>query len=425
MKWEEIIKRQIEKHEEKYDPSVWESLSSKLDQKTVLPSPKIASNFKWWMIAASSLAIITTCLLLFNNRKTEAKATSPVVENKAIITEEKSVSQQNEHHEAKVESETIKNKTIEITDDKSPIAIAPTIVRPSSADKEITTPSSNNQLDFQDNRTENKSKVENTNNTPSKLSSLITLDWNNKICNNSAYLLANHNNEQLSLTNGTKIYRLKSGSSLKANELIAGTYQVIDDHGLIIKTIEIVGVPSIETANSEIYYENGLPYIDVRVNDNALNIQSWKLDHKLLDGANNNITEAIPAFSKGKHKVEVSGSYNSCPFSQATFIDVDEDYNLLAVTAFNVNSKDIRNRTFLPSALYERNTPFEMRIIDSETGNTIFETKSTSQPWDGRNSKTGELVEANKRFIWQVRLAQKANFEGKSIYQGLIMRVSE
>ena len=76
----------------------------------------------------------------------------------------------------------------------------------------------------------------------------------------------------------------------------------------------------------------------------------------------------------------------------------------------------------MPYALTERNTDFSMLIIDPTNGVTLFETSDATNGWNGTNRTTGQLVDANKAFIWIVKLKNPLPGE-KSEYKGTIVRM--
>jgi hypothetical protein len=102
---------------------------------------------------------------------------------------------------------------------------------------------------------------------------------------------------------------------------------------------------------------------------------------------------------------------------------VREDYNLLAPTAFRPSSNDPRNNHFMPFALTQRSTGFELMIIDPETGRTVFKSTSAENAWDGTDMNSEQADKVNKSYIWKVKLIQPERGE-KSEYSGTILRMT-
>jgi hypothetical protein len=98
------------------------------------------------------------------------------------------------------------------------------------------------------------------------------------------------------------------------------------------------------------------------------------------------------------------------------------DYNLLAVNAFNPQSTNSRNSSFMPYALTIRQTPFKLIVLDPDTGGLVFETSDADDAWDGIDRRDGKLVPGNKAYIWKVVLQNPVAGE-KSEYRGTIVRM--
>jgi hypothetical protein len=101
---------------------------------------------------------------------------------------------------------------------------------------------------------------------------------------------------------------------------------------------------------------------------------------------------------------------------------VSEDYNLLAVNAFEPLSQDARKSTFIPYALTQRNTPFRMVILDPNDGGIVYETSDALLPWDGIDKRSGKLADTNKAYVWKVNLLKPEPGE-KSDYLGTVVRM--
>ena len=113
---------------------------------------------------------------------------------------------------------------------------------------------------------------------------------------------------------------------------------------------------------------------------------------------------------------------DGCSSTEKIKITANEDYNLLAVNAFNPQSRDERNAKFMPYALTIRDVRFELIVIDPDNGGIVFKTKDAQNAWDGTDQRNGQMVPAQKAYIWKVVL-QDALPSEKTTYSGTIVRI--
>ena len=112
----------------------------------------------------------------------------------------------------------------------------------------------------------------------------------------------------------------------------------------------------------------------------------------------------------------------ACKTTITKTISVENDYNLLAVNAFDPFSNDIRKSTFMPFALLKRGTQFTLIIIDPSDGGIVFSSSDASNAWDGNDKRNGKMVAPNKAFIWKVTISNPEQKE-KQEYKGTIVRL--
>jgi len=93
---------------------------------------------------------------------------------------------------------------------------------------------------------------------------------------------------------------------------------------------------------------------------------------------------------------------------------------LLAMNAFSPESFIPAKQTFMPRALVDRNTDFNLVIFD-QSGGIVFETNDASNAWDGIDKRNGQMVEANKTLVWKVAIKNPLDGE-KPVYQGTVVR---
>ena len=404
MKFEDIIKQKVEQHQEAYDPKAWEALSSKIGN----TAAKTTSTLKWWMAAASVLVVGIGCMVYFNTENQNIEPTEQI-------------------KEVNVDNATSNN-------DKSDANATPEKVIATESNVEETSPTKTSTERIQKAlENNNLTKVETIDNVKKttivreeldplkpKAETTIHVNWVAKICDNEVIELKNDNDVAIKIENSENSHLVAAHQSIQSSNLKAGIYKVKSKDGNVLQTLEIIHTPKLNFISEEIVFEKGLPFVPAKITSDDLSSYNWSLKGQLLSAKREVL---IPAFDKGNIKVDFSGMENSCPINEVYNVVVKENYNLLAVNAFNVESRDERNRTFLPFALYERDDSFEMQIIDPRTGEVIFKTNSIERPWNGVDNRTGELVAPNTRYIWTVSLSKQANFETKGVYQGVIVRV--
>ena len=170
--------------------------------------------------------------------------------------------------------------------------------------------------------------------------------------------------------------------------------------------------------NDDDKYENGLPIAKFSASGNA-SIFIWNINAKKHSGAECQ----VHLFQKGVYPIKLSTQNSAgCNTEITKELTIESEYNLLAATAFDLQSRDKRNNTFIPFALTVRSVDFSMIIIDPKDGAILFETTDASNPWTGIDKRTGQLVETNKPFIWKVILKNPEQGE-KADYKGVITRL--
>ncbi len=406
MKFEDIIKQKVEQHQEAYDPKAWEALSSKIGSSAA----KVSSTLKWWMVAASVLVVGVGCIVYFNTGNQNIKPTEQIKEVNAD------------------------NATSKTNNDKSNVNVTSEKIIAAEANEKETAPVKNStekiQKALENNNLTKDETVDNVKKTTvvrdesgvlnPKVETKIHVNWVAQICDNEVIELINDNDVAIKIENSENSHLISAHQSIQSSDLKAGIYKVKSKDGNVLQTLEIIHTQKLNFISEEIVFEKGLPFVPARITSNELSSYNWSLNGQQLSAKREVL---IPAFDKGNVKIDFSGIENSCPINEVYNVVVREDYNLLAVNAFNVGSRDERNKTFLPFALYERDEAFEMQIIDPKTGEVIFKTNSVENPWNGIDNRTGELVAPNARYIWTVSLSRKADFETKGVYQGVIVRV--
>jgi gliding motility-associated-like protein len=100
-------------------------------------------------------------------------------------------------------------------------------------------------------------------------------------------------------------------------------------------------------------------------------------------------------------------------------IKIDDDYNLLAPTAFSPNGDGVDD-SFMPDALTMLNLRFHMRIHDPENGQLLFETNDPKRSWNGRIGGRGEACPVGN-YLWVVEMKDGEKVGGT--YNGTVSLV--
>lgn len=419
---ENSIKESLGKYEIPYDSNAWSKMSKRLDQSFPV-APK--SNIKWFLGGAAALVAIFTTVALW---PTDI-AVTPEKQNATKQTASKS----NDSEEISIP--TIENQKSTVNEPTSKVAKSQEILRNieiTSVGSEKNTIStvketiSNSQQTIQKgNQVNAEPKVSNSiveNNSPKKDIEITAIE---NSCFGEPISILNKNEINLILTDpiGTKSI-IKSNKSLTYTPESEGKYTIgylENDEFIAIENFNILSIPKIDfSIDDQIKYENGLPTINLSTNSiGSSHIWSFENQKGTISGKD----AKVHYFNKGEYSISltVQGS-NGCKASEVKTVRVDDDYNLLAVTAFDPLSNDIRKSSFIPFALTQRTVDFNMIILDPKDGAIIFETNDTTNPWKGNDRRNGQLIDANKTYIWRVTIENPEKGE-KSEYKGTILRL--
>ena len=178
-------------------------------------------------------------------------------------------------------------------------------------------------------------------------------------------------------------------------------------------------VPKIILDADAINYEEGTPRIHINAENTSADI-TWSANGTLMNQTNRGVD--LLAFQGQTYTITAVAQLDGCQSTEKIKVTANEDYNLLAVNAFNPASRDERNATFMPYALTIREVRFELLIIDPDNGGLVFKTTDAQNPWTGIDQRNGQPVGAQKAFIWKVTLQQMLPNE-KTTYSGTIVRI--
>ena len=429
-KIEDLFKSALRDQELPYDESAWNEMSKKLDAR----SGGASGNLKW-ILGTTGTIVLTVGVLLYMYNNTDVKEqpnkqiasnelTSEETHSKTVNAKKKSnkksnekeVESSNESNDADLRSNKKENsndseynevvQVVECCDEKVEKLITP-VYRETS-----TLPISEEVFEIEES------------------TERIIYDWYVKpnVCQNIVWNYSNDKNK-VSIwlkTPSNNLIEIHPGGKHSETLSELGDYQIgVVNESDEFESLSNMTVLEVETvqiiADEALSYENGLPELNAEVYPEGINNWTWTLND--YGTSNNQYSESFNLFTKGDHVIGVrTWDANGCFASSSFTFNVEEDYNLLAVNAFNPESIDSRNRNFIPYALTKRNTPFRMIIIDPSNGGVIFETSSAEMPWDGIDRNTGKLVDRNKSFVWKVVL-EKPVMNEKPEYKGTVIRL--
>ena len=420
---EKIFKSSLADSEMPYDPKAWEAMSARLDQAMPV-TPK--HSFKWGtglVAGAMILGGITGIYLL--QPGTEAQ------KSHATATQEIQTAQP---FDATVKAaQTSKANTPQAAmpqNSKQPVSgQAPHTDNVSTADADHTsaTPSGNKTPEHGNGETPGNTSgvIAGAGTLPSKTENITVPKTDDSYCESEKIVLENNNNVAISVLsdNGTS-YVIPANKSLSITLAEPGDYYfTYQKQGKTTKenAFKVLAAPKSDfAADEEMLYDQGLPVNNLKSNATAKQYK-WTDQHGDVFSAEREA--GIHLFKKGAYEITLTTTAaNGCSSSTTKTVQGEVNYNLLAVTGFDPTSSDPRKNTFLPYALSARNIPFLMVIIDPKSGETVYQTKDVNQPWNGIDSRTGQMVPQNSTYIWKVTIQEHERNEGNA-YKGTITRI--
>ncbi|MFM7636488.1 MAG: hypothetical protein ACKO5W_01310 [Crocinitomicaceae bacterium] len=418
--FENQFRESLESYELPYDASAWTALEKKL-------SSKRKSNFLKWGFGGAAVLLLMigiASLKRYNKTAEDSKTNLPLIENNSsetkneIKTDVKTNLTENTISEKTVlnsPEETILPEKIEGNNNHlnaSNITITPMDYSP------------NNLKNTNESETfENKSMISKEEETYK-----IQLPSFPSKCQGDKFEIMNKIGHTLVLVlpSGKKI-TANEGETLSQTLHENGNYKVYyadkaqSTHILEEKSFVVNKSPLLELQLADaLDYETGLPVLHCECSTNESNV-NWYLNNKTCTSTSDFKNDLV-MFDKGRNTIELSVKNEiGCEAKTLRIFQVQEDYNLLAVNSFSPSSHDVRKINFMPYALTIRNIPFVLTILDPDNGGTVFTSTDASQPWDGIDRRTGNLVPLDKAYIWRVVLSSPNKGE-KSIYKGTIVR---
>ena len=406
-KLDQKFKDAMGQRSEPYDPQAWDALSKRLDGtlpnsgnpylKWGLPSAIIVIGIaigSWYMSSNNTVKNSETAK---SEKSEQSSRTSPVV-NPVNHTPNKE-----------------KQATITFDEDKSGTTQTPEFAEiQTENNKEI--PLIPVKADEKVNKTKITEDPIQANNSEAMASfTAVKLPT----CENAKYRIENTNSFEIVVRNSKNSVNIAANSS-GILKFTAGEYEIVDAKSGLLLQSHTITTPKAEITADEVVYENGVPVQQLHVKTEAT-IQKASFGTLSLSVGSKDFS--INPFKQGNQDLSIELiDHNGCLSSINQINYVADEYNLLAVNAFEPNSADSRKATFMPYALTQRGTPFRLIILDPSDGGLVFESTDANQAWDGIDKRYGRMADANKAFVWKVSLSKPLPGE-KSEYMGTIVRM--
>ncbi len=412
---EELFKKSLDGHEMSYRPEAWNAMRSRLDATSPIAAPR--SYTRYYIAAAGiGIAVVASYFIFTQNDVIELTSEAQIVQND--IAEKESTSSNSldqipnkipvENHST--ESTATKSNTISFTSKKTNSTNSSSSLETINGfSVEINTNPSITYTTPTD-ETINGPIGTGASYTPNEIISepvvkAMLIPTIPDICVNERILIGNtnQNNSIMVLSPNGKLVEILPGNSMSYISEIEGIHGIgfMENNDFYSEsTFNVLGLPTADFSIDEINkFTSGIPTTHV-VAGSTNDTYTWKASGQIVTGP----TADIHFYKKGKQTITLTVSNDVCSATAVKSIYIQEDYNLMAVTAFNPLGSDPRNMTFMPFALTERNVNFNMVIIDSKDGGVVYKTSDSDQPWNGTDIRTGERDRGTTTYIWKVVL---------------------
>jgi hypothetical protein len=406
-KLDQIFKNAMDSQAEPYNPAAWESLSKRLDKQL----PPKSNPFKKWGLPGAAL-VIGISLATWYSMDSSNSATAPISPKAAAVEPSRKELSPKENpatptkHQPKIALHQETNAPLpapnELINTDTEELVAVQIPSLKEAPVEELPSKSLEPIDRQ---------------KPKELFTFNPIVL--PVCAGISSELKNTNGFEVTLKNDQMTRSIAPNSSVNV-ELGAGNIEIIEPATGVILQSNVLTGPKGDLVIDEMIYENGIPVQGIHVKSDA-NVRSVTYGKQRSELSNKDFT--VHVFEKGSTSVQISlVDDRGCTSEIQGMIHVSEEYNLLAVNAFEPTSQDSRKNTFMPYALTKRAASFRMIILDPNDGGIVFESTDATLPWDGIDRRFGRMGDTNKAYVWKVTLSEPKVGE-KSEYMGTVVRM--
>ena len=438
-KIEHKFKELLENQEFPYDSKAWELMKNALDTKMPVSKP---TNWNKWFLGGAAITVIavSSYFVLQNKEQNQPKVvqnTEELISNpdQKNVSEKVQLNTNQSENSTKLSSidarkdielpQKKSNETPSVIDSKSNINYAPNTNNQDNNLKDINVDNQNNQSQTGD--LDKNDRIQNEqNNSSSSLSNNVALPFSVKdLCIGENQTIENKNSFDVQIirqSNKKVVATIKSNQSYLFQAHESGIFELKaknETNELSAYSFEVKKVSKpVVSVESDVLYLKGVPTIKASA-ENSVN-SLWKINGKTI-AQNQSEIEFYPYFA-GKYTVTISCNENGCIATSEESFQIPNDYNLLAPNAFNPNSFDIKNQSFMPYALTQRDVKFTMIILDPKDGGLLYETDDSSQPWTGVDKRNGQMVPSNQVYIWKVKIKNPLPGEPNE-YKGTITKL--
>jgi hypothetical protein len=414
---EELFKQALDGHELPYDASAWNSLNNKLNQNSLVGRPKIGR----WILGSVAMLIICSLAIW---------KIAPNTSNKEIAKEIKQTSPiKTTDTDVKKDSPKVDPKQ----DNKNGVILPNINENDTKQENNQTSKNQSNDV-LSDNTDTHKDEKKVDGVVKAKQDSENIQLENVKMVFPTLSFNCVGDQTALSNINATDLVLVKPSNQQLILPAKSVTYVTIEEKGYYrIGTMSSEGSfneqanqlvnesPALDFVIEELNYLNGIPTLPLSVKSSETTYSLYVNDQFIQTNTKKELE--VYVFEKGSNKIMICSSNDlSCKTTITKTISVENDYNLLAVNAFDPFSNDNRKSTFMPFALLKRETPFTLIIIDPSDGGIVFSSSDASNAWDGNDKRNGKMVAPNKAFIWKVTISNPEQKE-KQEYKGTIVRL--
>ncbi len=414
-KLEQFFSDKLENLEAPYDANAWVNVSSKIGKGST--SSGLSSVAKIGLISAAAVvAGFVIYLFIFEERTITPQPLTSIVETAEVKTVESSVNEITEQSNVTL-SENDANPesnctSFELNEENAQevklnsTTIANETSHPDNVESESSIPHSNPVIT-------NVVSNSKTNFIAGHVSTLLLCKGENVTISNigkeKEVVRFSVNGKTIQLTTGKK-------TSLTIHE--ATEIQFTNDKNELIRSevIQVLENPHPHFDVDANIYEEGLPVAKFTSYGNYKSI-SWDFGN---DQTASSPEATAHYFDNGVFPVTLTViDANGCIGTETKNVEISDKYNLLATNSIRLNDPNLETRTFMPFCLKERETKFNLTIIDPKDNSVVFSSNDTSKAWDGTDQRTGRLLPSYKTFIWQVQLETPMQGE-RGIYNGTV-----
>lgn len=423
-KFEHIFKEALQNQEVPYDAAAWSAMSAKLDKvKPVTVKkpfvPKAALIIAVGLIGAASVYFIATSEKEVHNENTLTEQTA---ENSNNSRQETNLTTSTSTKEESNNS----NSSLNLKTTEQNINVPNTIKGiefrgPGYA--QASNPSTNPNPEIvsiipDNNQITPLRKIPINDPTPEGASLNTSLPVVSNACQHMSKEISNKSDVKVNVEYPSgKAIAILPNSSKKIEFDEAGKYIISNANGSESSFTIHESTSADFSIDSENLYKNGVPTTEVKLLKTGITGE-WTSSkgNQSYSGS----SADFHFFKKGNYQINVTTTNSKgCASATSKTIKVEDDYNLLAVTAFKPQEIDPRVNTFMPQALKDRNTPFSLIIIDPKDGNVVYQTTDASAGWDGIDRRTGKPAVHGTNYIWKVSLTKPMIGEGNE-YKGIV-----